>query len=120
LSRADLATSGKKVMMRRFLGMTTLALLAAIPLSGCGAPTQIGADPETFKTVDALYTAVSLREPARVDACLATLKSLRDDDKLDAAPYDAIEAMTAEAKGGSWESAQSRLAQFMRGQRRGR
>ncbi|AMV37743.1 hypothetical protein [Planctomyces sp. SH-PL62] len=98
----------------------TWALLAALALAGCGAPPQMGADAETFKTVDALYTAVSLHKPELVDGCLATLKSQREAGKLDQAPYDALEAITTEAKSGSWESAQTRLAQFMRGQRRGR
>lgn len=94
--------------------MTTLVVLG-----GCG-PTQIGADPEAFKAVDALYTAVSLREPDRVDRCLATLVSLRDDGKIDGGPLEELKGIVAEAKSGSWEPAQSRLADFMRGQTRGR
>ena len=95
-----------------------VALLAALVV-GCGEP-QIGADADTFKAVDALYTAVSLREPERVDRCLDSLKSLHRSGKLDRAPLDAIDGIAAEARAGSWESAQSRLADFMRGQRRGR
>ena len=87
---------------------------------GCGGPAQIGADPETFKAVDALYTAVSLREPDRVDRCVTTLVSLRDAGKLESGPLEALEGIAAEAKSGSWESAQSRLGRFMRGQTRGR
>jgi len=96
------------------------ATVAAGALAGCGAPAQIGADPETFKAVDALYTAVSLRDPGRVDQCLATLRSHSEAGRLDATPYEALEAIVAEAKSGSWEPAQARLADFMRGQRRGR
>lgn len=89
-------------------------------LAGCGGPAQIGADPEAFKAVDALYTAVSLRDAGRVDRCVKTLVSLRDAGKLDAGPLEALEGIAAEAKSGSWEPAQSRLARFMRGQTRGR
>ncbi|MDG3005021.1 hypothetical protein [Paludisphaera mucosa] len=103
---------------RRGAALLAPAILAAA--LGCGGPPQIGADAEAFKTVDALYTAVSLREPALVDQCLAALKSLREAGKLDPAPCDALEGLAAEAKGGGWESAQSRLARFMRGQSRGR
>ncbi|WP_240911528.1 hypothetical protein [Paludisphaera soli] len=105
--------------MRRLHGTTALALLASLALAGCG-PTQMGPDPEAFKGVDALYTAISLREPDRVDACLAMLRSLQQDGRLEEAAFDELVAMSGEAKGGDWESVQTRLARFMRGQRRGR
>ena len=95
-------------------------MMALAAFAGCGGPAQIGADPEAFKAVDALYTAVSLREPDRVDRCMATLASLRDAGKLDRGPWEDLEGIAAEAKSGSWEPAQSRLARFMRGQTRGR
>jgi hypothetical protein len=91
-----------------------------LALAGCGGPAQIGGDPEAFKTVDALYTAVSLREPDHVDRCMAKLASLREAGKLESGPLEALEGIAAEAKSGSWEPAQSRLARFMRGQTRGR
>jgi hypothetical protein len=106
-------------MRMRSLGTMAAALLSAALLGGCGEA-QMGADPATFKAVDALYTAVSLREPARVDHCLATLTSLHEAGKLDRGALDAIDGIASEAKAGSWESAQSRLARFMRGQSRGR
>ena len=90
-----------------------------VALGGCG-PAQIGADPEAFKAVDALYTAVSLREPDRVDRCAATLASLCDAGKISGGPLEELKGIVAEAKSGSWEPAQSRLADFMRGQTRGR
>ena len=95
------------------------AAAALVFALGCGE-TQMGADPETFKAVDAFYTAVSLREPDRVDQCAATLKALRDAGKLDAEPHDVLGGIATEAKGGGWESAQARLARFMRGQTRER
>ncbi len=99
----------------------TTAILLAAPLLGFGCgEAQIGADPATFKAVDALYTAVSLREPARVDHCLATLASLHESGHLGREPLDAMSGIAAEAKSGAWEESQSRLARFMRGQARGR
>ena len=106
-----------KMTMRRIA--TATALLWAALICGCGEA-QMGADPATFKAVDALYTAVSLREPDRVDRCVTTLVSLRDAGKLESGPLEALEGIAAEAKSGSWESAQSRLGRFMRGQTRGR
>lgn len=85
---------------------------------GCGGPAQIGPDREAFTTIDALYTAVSLREPTQVDRCASTLASLRDQKKLPEPAHDALRAIIAEAKEGAWESSQSKLRQFMLGQRR--
>lgn len=96
--------------------LTSAALALAL---GCGE-VQMGADPETFKAVDAFYTAVSLREPDRVDHCLATMTALHESGKLPREPFDALSEIASEAKSGEWEPAQSRLARFMRGQTRGR
>ena len=92
----------------------------ALAIVGCGGPAQIGAEPETFKAIDALYTAVSLREVKLVDQCQETLKGLHDSGKLGDDPFNSLEAMITEAKGGAWEDAQTRLSHFMQGQRRGR
>jgi hypothetical protein len=78
----------------------------------------MGPDRDAFTAIDALYTAVSLREPPRVDRCAATLAKLRDEGKLPPAAHDALAAIMSEAKGGAWESAQGRLREFMLGQRR--
>lgn len=94
--------------------------LLALAVAGCGRPAQIGADPEVFKTVDALYTAVSLRDPGLVDPCLATLKGLHEAGKLPGDAFSVLEEMIEEARGGAWEDVQTRLGRFMQGQRRGR
>jgi hypothetical protein len=102
---------------RRLMWAPGLALaLALIP--ACGRPPQIGADRDSFKAVDALYTAVSLRDPKELDRCAASLKTLGESKKLTEAAARSLDAIVAEARGGGWESAQTRLAAFMRGQRR--
>jgi hypothetical protein len=98
----------------------TAAALLAVAASGCWGPPQIGADGESFKAVDALYTAVSLREVKLVDQCQAVLKGLSESGKLGEDASDALDSIIDEAKGGAWEDAQTRLARFMEGQRRGR
>ena len=96
------------------LGFVWLALLGL----GCGGPPQMGPDREVFTMVDALYTAVSLREPNQLDRCSAELTRLLDGGKLPDSAHQALAAIIVEARGGEWESAQSRLRQFMLGQRR--
>ena len=94
------------------------ALLLTAIASGCFGPPQMGPDREAFTTIDALYTAVSLREPAHVDRCSQGLSKLRDAGKLPEPAHDALAAIIAEAKGGRWEPAQARLREFMLAQRR--
>lgn len=93
-------------------------LCLVLPCAGCGGPPQIGADRETFKAVDALYTAVSLRDPKLVAQCSATLKGLHDASKVPDRAFSSLESIIAEAKDGKWEPAQKRLSDFMEGQRR--
>jgi hypothetical protein len=89
-----------------------------LAFAGCGSQPQIGEDRDTFKAVDALYTAVSLRDPKLVDQCEARLKGLHDGSKIPDDAFSSLESIIAEAKGGKWETAQERLGRFMEGQRR--
>ena len=100
--------------MRRGFPLILLTTL----LGGCGRPPQIGADPAAFKTVDALYTAVSLREPDLLSRTDRSLGDLRASGKLPESAARSLDAIIAEARAGGWESAQARLGRFMRGQRR--
>jgi hypothetical protein len=102
----------------RRLVVTLAAAVLAQALGGCFGPPQIGADRETFKTVDALYTAVGLREPKLVDQCDEKLKGLRAAGKLPDDASRSLEAIIAQAKSGSWETALTDLSGFMEGQRR--
>lgn len=91
--------------------------LAALLLAGCGSP-QMGADREAFKAVDALYTAVSLRDNKLVDQCAGQLRELRTAGKLPDDAAAALDSIIDEAKAGRWEPSQLRLASFMEAQRR--
>jgi hypothetical protein len=94
-----------------------LALLLGA-LSGCGGPPQIGEDREAFKAVDALYTAVSLREPEGVARCAAGLDELKASGKLSDSASEALAGIIREANEQHWESSQTHLREFMLGQRR--
>lgn len=94
-----------------------LMVAGLVLLSGCGVP-QIGMDESTFQGVDALYTAVSLRDPKLLEACEANLGRLRSEQKLPEEAGRALDGFIEQARAGDWEDAQTRLADFMRGQRR--
>lgn len=95
-----------------------LALTLALAFLGCGRPPQIGEDRDTFKAVDALYTAVSLRDLKLVDLCDGKLRTLQSKGEGSEAVRGELGAIIAKAKEGKWEVAQTRLGDFMRGQRR--
>jgi len=103
--------------MNRTVALTLAPPLLALTLAGCWGPPQIGTDKDTFRAVDALYTAVSLRDVKLVEQCEAKLKSLREAGKLPESASQSLDSMIAEAKGGSWVPAQERLSTFMEGQR---
>jgi hypothetical protein len=92
--------------------------LALAPVvAGCGRPAQIGPDRDAMKAVDALYTAVGLRDETLVNESRSRLNALHGAGKLPGAAFNSLEAIVAEAKGGDWEPAQARLGRFMEGQR---
>lgn len=107
--------------------MTRIARLTRRPSCGLGlllllwagcSPPQLGDDKASFKAVDALYTAVSLREIEPLNRCEQVLHDLRSQGNLSAAAGDSLDAIVATARAGRWEEAQRNLGSFMRGQRR--
>ena len=82
-----------------------------------GVPPQIGADEEVNKTVDALFTAMTSRDLARLDDCDRRLKSYHTAGRLPARPAQALAAMIQQARDGQWEPAAKRLYEFIYGQR---
>src|SRR5262245_816942 len=81
-------------------------------------PPQMGPDEDVFRTVDALYTAVRMKDEARLGQCEQRLHSYRDAGKLPKESADYLDGVIAKARGGRWESAAERLYEFMLAQRR--
>jgi hypothetical protein len=83
-----------------------------------GKPPQMGADEEVFKTVDALFTAVTARDEKRLGECEQRLNALKDAGKLpkDAAAY--LDNVIHKARDGRWQAAAEKLYHFMKAQRR--
>lgn len=94
-----------------------VAAMAFLPSPGCGPP-QMGPDREVFATIDALYTAVSLREPGQLDRCDRSLADLARAGRLPSKAHGRLASIIADARAGEWEPAQSDLREFMLGQRR--
>lgn len=81
-------------------------------------PPQMGTSEDAFNTVDALYTAVRSKDEKRVAQCEDRLKGYRAAGKLPAAAAEALDAIIATARAGSWNTATRRLYDFMLAQRR--
>jgi hypothetical protein len=81
-------------------------------------PPQMGTSDEVFNTVDALYTAVRLKDVPKIEACEKRLLQAKEKGEL---PKEAAKSLTKiiqTAKEGSWQSATERLYEFMLAQRR--
>ena len=81
-------------------------------------PPQMGTSEEVFNTVDALYTAVRNHDDKRMGECEARLKGYREAGKLPESAANALDAIVRKARSGAWETAVSRLYEFMLAQRR--
>ena len=81
-------------------------------------PPQMGTSERTFNTVDALYTAVRLKDEAKVTACERRLHEYRDAGELPADAARTLDDIIATARGGGWDAATERLYEFMLAQRR--
>jgi hypothetical protein len=99
------------------MGLLTVAGLVVL-CSYLNRPPQMGSDEEVFKTVDALFTAVTARDEKLLGDCEQRLKGYRDEGKLPREAADALNAIIRQARSGHWESAAESLCDFMKVQRR--
>jgi hypothetical protein len=93
-------------------------LLAGPLLAGCGSPPSMGPDPDVFKTIDALYTAVGIKHVEQLERCDAKLRELHAAGKLPDDALRSLERIITRAKDGDWQTAADHLRWFMEGQRR--
>jgi hypothetical protein len=78
----------------------------------------MGADEDVFKTVDALFTAVTARDAKLLRQCEQRLQALQGAGKLPGDAADYLAGVIRKARDGKWESAAERLYGFMTRQRR--
>jgi hypothetical protein len=100
------------------VGIGAVATLLVCWLVWSSRPQQMGADPDVFATVDALFTAVTARDETRLGQCEQRLHVLRDAGKLPRTAADHLDGIIGKARRGRWESAAEQLYAFMKSQRR--
>ncbi len=103
------------VLAATFAGVCVVAVLLGLLLR----PTpQLGTNEDVYKTVDALFTAVTARDDKRLAECEARLNAHRAAGVLPATAADTLAGVIKKARAGSWETAAERLYDFMKAQRR--
>lgn len=94
------------------------AIVVAGVLVGCGSPTQVVQDPDAFKAVDALWTAVGAQRVDLIEQVDKQLDQLAVAGKLPAEGRKELKMISDTARKGQWESAARTLKWFIQGQRR--
>jgi hypothetical protein len=79
---------------------------------------QIGADESVFKTVDALFTAMTSKDTKRLEQCASRLAEHRQAGRLPEDSAELLDSLVAEARSGEWKTAAERLYATMLSQRR--
>lgn len=98
----------------------SLLLLAVVGLvvAGCSAPPQWGTDDETFKMVDALWTAVTAQDVKLVDQCAEKIVKLHDEGHMPDPAFEYLQTVVAKAHSAQWPKARDQLKKLIRAQRR--
>jgi len=78
----------------------------------------MGADDRVFRTVDALFTAVTAHDENLVRQCEQRLHACRDDGKLPPKAAAHLDRIIAKSRDGHWDLAAKSLYDFMTAQRR--
>ena len=98
--------------------ITVAGILATVAFFGCGRPPQMGTDENVFRSVDALYTAVTARNEKLLSDCEKRLHELKESGKLRPQAASQLDGIIATARAGRWQPAAERLHAFMSAQRR--
>lgn len=97
--------------------VVTIVVVVAV-IAGLRRPPQMGADEGVFRTVDALFTAVTARDERQLGECDQRLRGYREAGKLPEGAADYLDGVIGQARDGDWEAAAKRLYEFMSAQRR--
>lgn len=98
--------------------LLALALSAGLFASGCADTPQLGSDEASWTTADALWTAITAKNPAMVEDCAKRIRKLETSGKLAPETAAALQALIQQARDGDWDTARGELKTFVQGQRR--
>jgi hypothetical protein len=103
------------------IGLSSLLVLAgiAVVVHWRWSQPQLDADEDVFKTVDALFTALTSQDVGRLEDCERRLDGYREEERLPPAAAKVLDTVIEQAHAGDWEPAARRLYDFMLAQRGG-
>src|SRR5207247_2125629 len=91
---------------RAKITVPVIALLIAVAAvwfwSSRRPPPQLPPSEEVFKTVDALFTAVTAHDPERLSACEQRLKAYNERGELSAPAWKRLQTIIANSHAGQW------------------
>jgi hypothetical protein len=109
-------------MTRNQLTLTLLAVLSLVVAARCWygyrSQPQLPASDEIYKTVDALFTAVTAHDSQRLASCQQRLESYKDRGSLSKSAAKRLDRIIALANSGDWTSAAHQLYDFIQAQQR--
>ena len=79
---------------------------------------QIGPNEEVFKTVDALFTALTTKDLQRLSDCESRLQADLESGALPSAAAKNLDGIIQRARAGKWDASADTLYQFILDQRR--
>jgi hypothetical protein len=109
-------TTRNKIALTAIIALT-LVVSVRTYLAFRAAP-QLPASEEVYKTVDALFTAVTAHDSRRLASCEERLKSYKDRGSLPAAAAKRLNRIIGLANTGDWNTAARQLYDFIQAQQR--
>jgi len=95
-----------------------VALIALRGWASFRSQPQLSASEDVFKTVDALFTAITAHDQSRLTACEQQLETLKTAGQIPAAAAKRLATMIGTAGAGQWDAAARQLYSFIQAQRR--
>lgn len=86
------------------------ALTLVIALGGCGKPSEDAR--QNRRLVDALLTAITVKNPKELEKCKGLLDKRRADGVLSESCHKRLGEIFAQAKAGKWSEAEESLYKF--------
>lgn len=117
LSSSEAGQHGPVRVLLIGLAAVLVALLGGLAWHYYSTPPSLQASPEAAKTLDAMFTALTARNPDNLSACMERIEQYSQDGQLAAKAVAELRTCHNLATSGSWEQAAKRLYWIIYAQR---
>lgn len=108
-SRIDFGQHSPRRIFAIGLAVVLTTVLGGMVWHFYSTPPQLQASPEAAKTLDAMFTALTSRNPDNLSACMERIEQYNRDGKLATGAAAELRACNDLATSGAWEQAAKRL-----------